>query len=255
MKQPNKQGQISINSLANASTILLIMKEILSICESQTCANEVLSEQLPKVNGLMETNMNTISTLFGKAAEENKKIGLNINNISTDMYNIELNGKNQSIDNHLQEIISSNQQDLQNKLKEISARIKEKEAHLKTQLQNTQNSVENNASTIGQIVVGMQFQDRVSQNIMITINILKTISSFLEKELSKAIPEVSKDERKKLLNREFAMELLEKFRLGELQNAFANHLVNHGYINDTNEIGFKATDHVKQADSDDVELF
>ena len=43
--------------------------------------------------------------------------------------------------------------------------------------------LENNISEISKIIVGMQFQDRVSQNIMITNNVMKTISDFLDRTI------------------------------------------------------------------------
>src|SRR5690606_21395472 len=83
---------------------------------------------------------------------------------------------------------------------------------------------------IGQIVVDMQFQDRVSQNIIITINIINAIVEYLDQELAHSLPNVTKEERKKLLDIGFARNILEQFRLGQLQQSFVNHLVNHGYI-------------------------
>lgn len=147
---------------------------------------------------------------------------------------------------------TSDKDTAQKALKLLSA-IKSQERSIVGEIKKAKKAIEANISEMSKIVVGMQFQDRVSQNIMITINIMQAISSYLDKEIENSLPSVTKEERKKMLNKEFAKELLQKFRLGELQSAFVEHLVQHGYITDASEIGFSPKDDNKTAE--DVELF
>lgn len=206
------------NSTEKLVTSVALLKEWLSISESQICSTEVLADQLPRVNDLLETSMNDISSRFSKIASHSAKLRQNLNNIIKEI-------DNNNLGNTLHNLITEAEN---NELQQIN-------------------------NEIGKIVTGMQFQDRVSQNILITINIMKTIADYLDKEFENSVPNISKDERKKLINKDFAKELLEKFRLGELQHAFVDHLVSHGYIETAEEIGFTDIESAKK--DDDIELF
>lgn len=205
MKQENKYTMSASNDA---------LKEWLSISESQICSTEVLSEQLPKVNNLLEKSMNDISTHFG--------------------------------------IISNILHKISEQTKDIKNLLENKSEINSDQLDIIEKEISNSLKEISSIVVGMQFQDRVSQNIIITTSIMKSISAYLEDRIGILLPHINKEERKKLLDKEFAVELLEKFRLGELQHSFVDHLLSHGYIENPSEIGFTSE---KTQQNDDVDLF
>jgi len=258
MTLSKKEDNPSISSLGNAPTALIMLKEWLSISESQICSTEVLSEHLPKVNSLLESSMNDISTHFSNVASNAREIEAEISKISSEIDVIDVDGKNVAILEHIESIAKdTTDKETAKKLGSLVQSIKSQEKSLHSEVRKTQKAMEYNASELSKIVVGMQFQDRVSQNILITINIMKAISDYLDKEISSALPSVTKEERKKLLNKEFATELLEKFRLGELQHSFVNHLVSHGYISDPAELGFSVEKQgaKPKTDDDDVELF
>jgi len=253
----NKKENIdSIKGLGNATTALVLLKEWLSVSESQICSTEVLSEHLPKINYLLESSMNAISAHFGNLARTASEIESEVSNISHEVDVIEIDGKKVPIVEYIESIAKdTNDAATVKKLANLVDAIKTQENSLHGEIKRTKEALETNASELAKIVVDMQFQDRVSQNIIITINIMKAISEYLDKEISSTLPNVSREDRKKLLNKEFATDLLQKFRLGELQQSFVNHLVFHGYINDSSELGFSVKDYTKEDESADIELF
>jgi len=244
------------NNLQSTGNTIKALKEWLSISESQMCSTEVLSEQLPKINHLLESSMNEISTHFNKITQNSSDIEQEIKHIDEALDIIKIGNKEVEIPNHLDELAKQTSDSQTAKsLRSLAKKIKEQEKGLHGELKKATDNIKDNSLEISQIVIGMQFQDRVSQNILITVNIMKTIVEHLEKEISNSLPSLPKDERRKLLNKTFAKEILEQFRLGELQLSFVNHLIEHGYIKDANEIGFSIQAHEKQEDDDDIELF
>lgn len=257
MKLGNKGKELQEETLANATTALVLLKEWLSISESQICSTEVLSEHLPKVNSLLESSMDEISSHFGNVADNVKEIEKELSTISDNVDIITIDGSNVAILEHIT-TLAKNTSDAKTaeQLNKLVTALQSHELNLHAEIKKTQSTLTKNAAELSSIVVGMQFQDRVSQNILITINIMKAISSYLDQAISESLPNVTKQERRKLLNMEFAKDLLKQFRLGELQHSFVDHLVNHGYISSAEDIGFFSKDHVgKQSSDDDVELF
>jgi transcriptional regulator with PAS, ATPase and Fis domain len=245
------------NYLGNAMDALVVLKAWLSVSESQICSTEVLSSHLPKINDLLESSMNQISAHFSNVAAAASEIDKEVSKISDEVDVIDVDGKKVHILEYISAIAKDTKDsDTAKKLSSLVDSIKSQEDSLHAEIKNTKKALEKNAAELNEIVVGMQFQDRVSQNIIITINIMKAVTEYLDKEIEIALPAITRDDRKKLLNKEFAMELLQKFRLGELQHSFVEHLVSHGYIGDSSELGFSAGDLVTaKKDDDEVELF
>jgi len=245
------------DTLNNAASALSLLKEWLSISESQICSTEVLSEQLPRINKLLEDSMNEISGNFSIVAENTRKIATEIEAADRHLDIIKIRNKEIEITKHLQEIAKeSKDKETAKKLLSLAKKINEQEEQIHSELKQALLIVKDNSNKISNIVVGMQFQDRVSQNIVITVNILKTIVEYLDKEIGDALPNISREERRKLLDRDFALQILDKLRLGELQLSFVNHLIDHGYIKDAAEVGFSIEAHQKNDDSDDdIDLF
>ncbi|PIR39891.1 MAG: hypothetical protein COV35_00285 [Alphaproteobacteria bacterium CG11_big_fil_rev_8_21_14_0_20_39_49] len=252
-----KQENDYLNSkLESSKQTLIALKEWLSISESQMCSTEVLSEQLPKINSLLESSMNDISEHFNKITMNSSDIEKEIRYIDQAIDIIKIGKKEIEITDHLSALAAkTSDANTAEALRNLSQEIQKQEKDLHNELKKATDNIKENSNEISKIVVGMQFQDRVSQNILITINIMKTIVEYLEKEISKSLPNLQKDERRKLLDKEFAKEILTQFRLGELQVSFVNHLIEHGYIKDAEEIGFHLEDHKKNDDEDDIELF
>lgn len=244
------------NILNNASSALDLLKEWLSVSESQICSTEVLSEQLPAINKLLEDSVNSISTHFGIIAENTRQIEKEIQYIDERLDSIDIAGKPIEITEHLRSIAKdTSDKETKKQLNELAKKIAEQEKSLHSELKKATKAVKSNSSEIGEVVVGLQFQDRVSQNILITVNIMRSIVSYLEKEIKTSLPSITREERRGLLDKEFAKEILQQFRLGELQTSFVSHLVNHGYIEKPEDLGFSFKEHSKQEDDDDIDLF
>lgn len=253
-----KQNKIpQKNVLGNAANALATLRDWLSVSESQVCSTEVLSEQLPKINSLLEDSMNDISTHFGHITENSSKIAEEIKYIDEALDIIKIGKNNVEIPDHLESLAAATSDaETAKQLKSLAVKIKSHEKDLHAELKKATDNLKKNNIETSQIVVGMQFQDRVSQNILITINIMKTIVEYIEREISASLPEISREERKQLLDKDFAKEILSQFRLGDLQVSFVNHLINHGYIENAEEIGFSMEAHVKkESDDDDIDLF
>lgn len=244
-------------ALSNTAASLEMLKEWLSISESQICSTEVLSEQLPKINKLLEDSMNDISGHFSKLAARSQDVDRLLSHIE-DVEDLpqEIGTKNIEIANYI-EVIADKTSDMKTKenLEKLLKAINSQKDEVHGDLKEAHKIMAEIAGEISQIIVSMQFQDRVSQNIVITVNIMREIVNYLDKEIGNTLPTISREERKGLLDKEFAKKLLTEFRLGELQRSFLDHLIKQGYIESAAEIGFDDNiDHDKSAD-DDVELF
>lgn len=110
------------------------------------------------------------------------------------------------------------------------------------------------SQTIGGIITGMQFQDRVSQNLVITVNVLNAIVAYLQEEIDETISELDEQKQRAKLDEDFARELIGLLNLGELQHKFVHHLVEHGYITDPAQLGI-SPDKAQREDDDNIDLF
>lgn len=109
------------------------------------------------------------------------------------------------------------------------------------------------AESINSMIMGMQFQDRTSQSIMNSIEVIKIVNSSIE---AKGLP----DAKNSNVDRDKASLLATAFRLGDLKQAFALHLMEHRNIVTSEDIGVnifnKSSDSGSaSANDDDVELF
>jgi hypothetical protein len=213
-KSADETSKSKSNLLQNTAAAVGLLKEWLSVSESQICSTEVLSEQLPKINSLLETSMNSISSRFSA--------------VSTNL---------KTISNSIETLESSTQNEDKQALEQA------KEALKKTN------------QDINQIIMDMQFQDRVSQNIVITINVMKAVVDHIEESIETTMPDITRQERRKLLDVEFAKQILDQFRLGELQNSFVQHLLDHDYIKSPDEVGYEFKAEKSVDDDNDVDLF
>lgn len=101
--------------------------------------------------------------------------------------------------------------------------------------------------TLAQSIMSMQFQDRVSQNLVITMNVLGALASELETALAtgrSASP----------VDHEATLELYHFLRLGEIKEEFLASLTRRGFIRSPEELGISGAETPKAGD-DDIELF
>lgn len=114
----------------------------------------------------------------------------------------------------------------------------------KEQLAAISSDISNN---ITKIVMGLQFQDRVSQNLVITINVLNDLLNEWPQGESNDSRDVA-----------FARSVLEKMKLGEVRQRYIDYLMEHGIIDDPSAIGFDSISAKEKTDGDgddDIDLF
>lgn len=163
-----------------------------AVAEPQLCVMEALGAQLARVNALLETSFNDLSTQFVQMAGD-----------------VALLRKTEGT---------------------------EREALLA--------AIED---TLTRSIMSMQFQDRVSQNLVITMDVLRALAAELETELSSTNRPVQ-------IDAEAARELYHFLRLGEIRAEFLEVLTRRGYIAGPEALGLTGADMPKSGD-DDVELF
>ena len=98
-----------------------------------------------------------------------------------------------------------------------------------------------------QSIVSMQFQDRVSQNLVITMDVLRELAVELEEQLARA-------ETSGTIDVAAARELYHFLRLGEIRGAYLEALTRRGYIAGPQALGLDKP-HAPQPAEDDIELF
>ncbi len=102
-------------------------------------------------------------------------------------------------------------------------------------------------ANITKIIMGLQFQDRVSQNLVITINVLNDL-----------LEEWPEDESSDARDLAFAQSVLEKMKLGEFRQRYLDYLLEHNLIDDPASIGFQSLENSVSSASDsedDIDLF
>ncbi len=166
-----------------------------AVAEPQLCVMEALGAQLMRVNTLLETSFNELSTQFVQMADDIKAYR------------------------------SLTAKDADEVAKALGERIER---------------------TLAQSIISMQFQDRVSQNLVITMDVLKALAQELEEQLSASEQTASIDE-------ETARELYHFLRLGEIRAQFLEVMVRRGFIVNPEALGL--TEANIPATGDDVELF
>lgn len=168
-----------------------------SLAEPQLCVMEALSIQLARVNQLLETSFNDLSSQFVQMAEDMKAYRA-LTRTHLDAEGVALAGR-------------------------IEA-------------------------TLAQSIMSMQFQDRVSQNLVITMDVLKTLAAELEAQLHGDAEEGAP------IQTDAARELYHFLRLGEVRGEYLEALKRRGYIKGAEELGLSGAETPKE-NSDDVELF
>jgi len=122
-------------------------------------------------------------------------------------------------------------------------------------MQKSSQTSRESAKTINQMIMEMQFQDRSSQCISNTVEVMKILTNILEEKKNKYFS----NNDNILIDKELATVICSTFRLGDLKNAFSEKLIEKGSINSANDIGFNLTQVKHQLSendsSDDIELF
>lgn len=102
------------------------------------------------------------------------------------------------------------------------------------------------SKNVSSAIIGLQFQDRVSQNLTISM----IISSVINEHISKTI--LSNDGKVEA-NLDISRQIYDKIFLGEIRNEFVDFLIQKKLINSPDDLGHKAVDASNH--NEDIELF
>jgi len=213
----------AVSNIVISDYIMLIdsIKQWISVAESQMCALDVVGHQLPDVRVLLEENVEAISTHFSIFASE-------ISSQRSQIFEIK-------------SFIDDNVND--GNISGVNSR-----------LDNLEESVQKLNSELMECIVRMQFQDRISQNLVIATNVIAEIKDYLENSVNdttRAFEGVTRS-RDLTLDKGFAKKMLKHLTLGELQHKFVSDLIAHGYIQNETELGVAD---IGASEEGEVELF
>jgi len=190
-----------------------LLQRRLNLSEVQIGVLQALIKQLPAINGLLENSFNDLSSTFVDMAED------------IAVYQQYIKDINQANDGNT--VIA----EMVNESQSVSARI---------------------SGNISKVIVGMQFQDRVSQNLVITINVLKEVAAELD-QYSHDIRATLGDTAQIVPDADSVTMFSELLKLGEVKQLFLDFLAERGYADLVAQIGGGFHGHV--SDEEDIELF
>jgi hypothetical protein len=199
-----------------------LLERWLSVAESQICSLEVLSAQIPRARSILEENVEGLGGEFAELAHQAKVQGQLV----------------QRFDDRIGELPADDV---------LAATVAE-----------MKQSMEIMNRHVMAAVVGMQFQDRVSQNMVIAENVVNENVLHLRENIEETLPffvggsHSASEGRFTAIDIDFAKRLMGLLTLGELQHQFVNNLLTHSYIEDSSMLldGAAASEA-----SDDLELF
>lgn len=256
----------SLPATENQSQDVLLdsLKQWLSVAESQLCALQVLGEQLPQMNRLLEENMMELSTSFSLLSSEAQAQITNVKEVVRAASSLHIDGEERPLAEEVAKLKKlaekAGDKAVQKEIKRFSSAMEAQENALQKAQEVALISSDKMVGAISAAIVGMQFQDRVSQNLVIAKNVIGEIAIYADASIERTLQMLEEygeeiSGAKGVLDKEFARSLIAGLNLGELQNMFIDHLIKHGYIESGEQLGFKPTEQTKAGDEDDIELF
>ncbi len=234
------------------------LRRWLSVAESQLCAMEVLTGQVPKVNELLEGSMHDLGESFNTMAEHARLQPTHLEALTALADSVEHQDEACSIEELFVQFSEGKVS-----LDEAKSALKQRSQAIDSAIKEATLSSEKLLGAVSMAIVGMQFQDRVSQNLVIVVRVLDAVREYLQRCISATIHQLHLDDEKaheasEVLDRDFAMQVLQLFTLGELQQKFVTLLIEKGYIDDASQLGVTQDNAAEGAgadDDDDIELF
>ncbi len=104
---------------------------------------------------------------------------------------------------------------------------------------------------LGSAIMGLQFQDRLSQNLVILNNIAQVLNVASKDVVNLQASKNASNST--AVNIDLSKKILENLKLGEIREVFVNYLISSGLIKDGSEIGYNPV--VCEVQSQDVDLF
>lgn len=206
-----------------ADEVLRHLKKWLSTSESQISSLETLNGHLPKVKERMEGDMEKVTASFVDLT------------VALDAYAAGVNALMERVP------------------------VAERDESMCALFDNLNAKGDEISSSVTGIIVAMQFQDWVSQNLQIVMDVLKGNISYLRTEIGETIALLDAAHEVSPIDMVFARLLCEQLKLGELQQQYVRYLLDHGYIDDPSDLGVVLSlggdASEGAAEDDDIELF
>lgn len=187
---------------------------------------------------------------FSVVASEVRQVSKEISELSKEMNNkisVVSNGANKSFE-LLKEVATIDMSDniiAKERLDKLMQGLQSQSAEFKKFLEGSASSSKVLSDTIGRMIIGMQFQDRSSQYISNTVNVLSLIKEKINANNSKEC----------LLDEEFIEKICSEFRLGELKNLFLEKISKDEKVINRAEISKHLSANEPPKPDDNVELF
>ncbi len=217
----------------------------LRVAESQICSLEILSKQFPEVNARLKADMERISNSFVDMASNIKKYRESVQNIIKLTGSLKGGNKPSAFQKTLQEIKDTlNDAEAYSPeeiIKKIDDMVKTSNAQgkeIQAIAEKAEKQSQEISAALSQGIVGMQFQDWVSQNLVIAVDVLAINILYLKEQIEASSSALEVVHESVVLDKEFAKKLIAQFSLGKLQQDFIEHLLDKGYIEDPSELNY-----------------
>lgn len=210
-----KPKNIDNTALHKVSEDVEMLKKWLGVSESHLGPTKLLCDNLDNVNNLLESSMQDISNDF-----------------------IQIATKFQEQNQRITELASQGEHD----------------SIPKDALVSIKQEMDDIDQLIGKIIVSMQFQDRVSQNIVITHKVMNTIIEYVKDNENLTAEHLNGKTGAVAIDIDFVSKIISCLSLGDLRSNFTDYLVSQGHIKDSSEIGYMPPDSDDQGD-DSFDLF
>ena len=234
----------------------------LRVAESQICSLEILSKQFPEVNARLKADMERISNSFVDMASNIKKYRESVQNIIKLTGSLKGGNKPSAFQKTLQEIKDTlNDAEAYSPeeiIKKIDDMVKTSNAQgkeIQAIAEKAEKQSQEISAALSQGIVGMQFQDWVSQNLVIAVDVLAINILYLKEQIEASSSVLEVAHESVVLDKEFAKKLITQFSLGKLQQDFIEHLLNKGYIKDPSELNYDLEASTPEETDNNLTLF
>ncbi len=122
-------------------------------------------------------------------------------------------------------------------------------------MQETAVASRHTSDVISRMIVGMQFQDRTTQNVQNTVDVLQCLTDSLQKMREETLHMLKSDEHVVVLDIGFIRDILQYVTLSDLKHAFIDHLVEKGYVKNADALGVNVGNVAATHSDEDIELF
>lgn len=149
----------------------------------------------------------------------------------------------------------SNNIDVRDKIDAIMEAMLSQGEETRSVMQETAIASRNTSEVISRMIVGMQFQDRTTQNMQNSVEVLQRMTESLQHLRQETLHTLKTDETTVVLDIGFIRDVLQHVTLSDLKHAFIDHLIGKGYVKDAEALGVSVGNVAVVHSDEDIELF